>query len=69
MFILITCTDGPEKVQKQGRDERMIEDYPTFTVHFLQMSVVFLHSSPLPCFCTFSGPSLIEMKFTKTFPP
>ena len=31
--------------------------------------VVFCVLSFLPCFCTFSGPSLIEVTFAETFPP
>ena len=34
---LLSSRDGPEKVQKQGRDERTQGDYPTSTVYFLQM--------------------------------
>ena len=28
-FLFTLSRDGPEKVQKQGKDERMQEDYPT----------------------------------------
>ena len=35
----------PEKVQKQGRDERSQEDYPTSAVHFCRFSHVVLFSN------------------------
>ena len=55
-----------KNVQKQGRDERMQEDYPTSAVYFLQMyRVVFLSSFISALFCTFLGPSLLEIKFYK----
>ena len=38
----ISSRDGPDKVQKQGRDERMQEHYPTSAVHFLQCRVAIL---------------------------
>ena len=34
-----------KKVQKQGRDERTQEDYPTSGVYFCRCRVVFLRSS------------------------
>ena len=33
----ISNGDGPEKVQKQGSNERIQENYPTSAVYFLQM--------------------------------
>ena len=56
-----------KKVQKQGRDERTQEDYPTSAKIHSKCRVVFLHSSFLPCFYTFSGPFLLETKFYKNF--
>ena len=61
---------GLKKVQKQGRDERTQEDYPTSAVQFLQMSgslLAFFHLCLVSAL--FSGPSLNEMKFHKTFFP
>ena len=58
---------GLKKIQKQGRNERMQEDYLTSTKIHCRCRVVFLHSSSLPCFCTFSGPSLDNKNFSKNF--
>ena len=38
-----------EKVQKQGRDERTQEAYPTFAMYFCRCKVVFLRSFIVPC--------------------
>ena len=62
-----------KKVQKQGRDERTQEDYPTSAKIHTRSRVVFLSScvlSSLPCFCTFfsSIPNL-KSSFTETFFP
>ena len=56
VLIFISSRDGPEKAQKQGRDERTQEDYSTSAVNFCRNSVVFLHSfiSAL-LLCFFSG--------------
>ena len=35
---------GLKKVQKQRRDERMQDDYPTSAVYFCRCRVVFLYS-------------------------
>ena len=56
---------GLRKVQKQGREERAQEDYPTSSVYFLQMYMygsVLVSFCLMPCFCTFSGPSLLEIR-------
>ena len=34
----ISGSEGPEKVNKQGRDERTQQDHPTYAVFFLHMS-------------------------------
>ena len=39
--------------QKQGRGERMQEDYPTFAVYFCSCRVVFLRSFISALFCPF----------------
>ena len=56
-------------MQKQGRNERMQEDYPTFAEYTadVEYSFEFLHL--LPCFCKLFGPSLLEMKFSGNFFP
>ena len=59
---------GLKKGQKQGRDERMQEDYCTSAVYFLLMSnslVAFFHLCHISVFST--GPSLTEMKFNQNF--
>ena len=56
---------GLKKAQKQGRDERMPEDYSIYAEYFLQ-TLGSLNScvlSCLPCFCPFSGLFLTEVKF------
>ena len=66
----ISTRDGPEKVQKQGRDERMKEDYPTSTKIHNRYSVVFLRSIISALFLyIFSGPSLLEIKFCSNIFP
>ena len=53
-----------KKVQKQGRDERTQEDYPTSAMYFLLMTwVVFLRSLISALFLYFSGQYLTETKF------
>ena len=58
-----------KKVQKQGRDERTQEDYPTSAVYFADVGQSSCVLSSLPCFCTFSAPSLLEIEFYKSFFP
>ena len=58
-----------KKGEKQGRDERMQEDYPTSAEIHSRCRVV-LHSFISSLFLSvFSGPSLTEMKFSRTFFP
>ena len=59
-----------KKVQKQGRDERTQEDYPTPAKIQRRCRVVFLHSfiSALFLYFFFSSiPFLLEMKFYRNF--
>ena len=59
-----------KKLQKQGRDERTQEDYPTSAVYFCRCTcrVVFLCSFISALFLYFfSAPSLVEIKFYKNF--
>ena len=56
-------------VQKQGRDEKTIEDYHTSAVYLADVGSSSCFPSTLPCFHTFSGPSLLEVKFYRNFFP
>ena len=71
MFLLnlISSRDGPENVQKQGKDERTQEDYPTSGVYFCRCRVVSLRSFISALFLYFSAPSLLEIKFYRNFFP
>ena len=54
----------PKKVQKQGRDERTQEDYPTFGVYFVLrsfISALFLYFFRLHPY--------LKSSFTETFFP
>ena len=53
--------------QKQGRDERMQEGYPTSAKLHSRCLVVFLSSFIFALFLSFSGPSLTEMEFQRIF--
>ena len=46
----LSSRDMPEKIQKQGRDERAREDYPTSARYTADVGYFLLFSS-LPCFC------------------
>ena len=59
-----------KKVQKQGRNERTQEGYPTSGVFFLQMYgslLAFFHLCLVSVL--FSAPSLLEIKFYGNFFP
>ena len=58
MFLqhFISVRDGPDKGQKQGRDERMQEDYSTSAVYFADVGQSSCVLSSLPCFCPFFRP-------------
>ena len=59
-----------KKVQKQGRDERMQEDYPTFAVYFCRCRVVFLRSFISALFLYFFHlHPYLKSSFTETFFP
>ena len=49
---------GLKKYKNKAEMERMQEDYPTSAKIHRRCWVVFLRSSSLPCFCTFSRPFL-----------
>ena len=58
----------PEKVQKQGRDERTQEDYPTSGVYFCRCRVVFLRSFISALFLYFFRlHPYFKSSFTETF--
>ena len=59
---------GLKKVQKQGRDERTQEDYPTSGVYFRRCWVVFLRSFISALFLSFfqAHPQLINKKYYVT---
>ena len=67
----VSSRDGPEKVQKQGRNERMQEDYPTSAKIQSRCRVVFsrFFISALFMYIPFSSPSLLEIKFCRKFFP
>ena len=58
-----------KKRQKQGRDERTQEHYPTSAKIHSRCRHSSCTLSSLPCFCPFSGPSLTKMKFYRNLPP
>ena len=59
-----------KKVQKQGRDERMQEDYPTSGVYFCRCRVVFLRSFISALFLYFFQlHPYLKSSFTETFFP
>ena len=58
----------PKKVQKQGRDERTQEDYPTSSVYFCRCKVVFLRSFISALFLYFFRlHPYLKSSFTETF--
>ena len=60
----------PKKVQKQGRDERTQEDYPTSGVYFCRFRVVFLRSFISALFLYFFRlHPYFKPSFTETFFP
>ena len=60
----------PKKVQKQGRDERTQEDYPTSGVYFCRCRVVFLRSFISALFLYFFRlHPYLKSGFTETFFP
>ena len=60
----------PKKVQKQGRDERTQEDYPTSGVYFCRCRVVFLRSFISALFLYFFRlHPYLKSSFTETFLP
>ena len=60
----------PKKVQKQGRDERTQEDYPTSGVYFCRYRVAFLHSFISALFLYFFRlHPYLKSSFTETFFP
>ena len=60
----------PKKVQKQGRDERTQEDYPTSGVYFCRCRVVFLRSFISALFLYFFWlHPYFKSSFTETFFP
>ena len=60
----------PKKVQKQGRDERTQEDYPTSGVYFCRCRVVFLRSFISALFLYFFRlHPYLKSSFTETFFP
>ena len=60
----------PKKVQKQGRDERTQEDYPTTGVYFCRCRVVFLRSFISALFLYFFRlHPYLKSSFTETFFP
>ena len=58
---------GLKKVQKQGRDGRMQEDYQTSAKIHSRCRVVFLHTFISTLFLYLFSPSLTEMKFYRNF--
>ena len=59
-----------KKVQKQGRDERTQEDYPTSGVYFCRCRVVFLRSFISALFLYFFQlHPYLKSSFTETFFP
>ena len=59
-----------KKVQKQGRDERTQEDYPTSGVYFCRCRVVYLRSFiPALFLYFFSSIPNLKSSFTETFFP
>ena len=59
-----------EKVQKQARDERTQEEYPTSGVYFCRCRVVFWHSFISALFLYFFQPHpYLKSSFTETFFP
>ena len=57
-----------KKAQKQGRDERTQEDYPTSAVYFCRCRVVFLRSFISSLFlCFFQLHPYLKSSFTEVF--